>query len=91
MVEDCRARKFITTLAGRRRYLPDIGHAERGRRARAERQAINSTVQGSAADLCKAAMVSLADGVASAFPDAPKACRLILQARCLTLSRNLHW
>ncbi|CAL8465203.1 g4738 [Coccomyxa elongata] len=79
VVEDCRSRKFITTLAGRRRYLPDIGHADRGRRARAERQAINSTVQGSAADLCKAAMVSLADGVASAFPDAPKACRLILQ------------
>ncbi len=83
VVEDCRSHKFITTLAGRRRYLPDIDHADRGRRGRAERQAINSTVQGSAADLCKAAMVSLADGVASAFPDTPKACRLILQARCV--------
>ncbi|EIE23289.1 hypothetical protein COCSUDRAFT_42188 [Coccomyxa subellipsoidea C-169] len=45
VVEECRARKFITTLAGRRRYLPDIGHSDRGRRGRAERQAINSTVQ----------------------------------------------
>lgn len=38
-------------------------------------------MQGSAADLCKAAMVTLHDGVPSAFPDAPKACRLVLQAR----------
>ena len=45
VVEECRARKFITTLAGRRRYLPDIGHLDRARRGRAERQAINSTVQ----------------------------------------------
>lgn len=81
VVEECRAKKFVQTLFGRRRYLPDIGAGDRGRRARAERQAVNSTVQGSAADLCKAAMVALADGVASAFPDAPKACRLILQVR----------
>ena len=94
VVENCRARKFVSTLMGRRRYLPDIGHSDRGRRARAERQAINSTVQGSAADLCKAAMVALHDGVPSAFPDSPKACRLILQvtaAAGLFAFRGRQW
>lgn len=94
VVEDCGARKFVCTLMGRRRYLPDIGHSDRGRRARAERQAINSTVQGSAADLCKAAMVALHDGVPSAFPDSPKACRLILQvtaAAGLLAFRGRQW
>jgi DNA polymerase I-like protein with 3'-5' exonuclease and polymerase domains len=80
VVEDCRRDRFVRTLGGRRRYLPDIAEAaDRGRRARAERQAINSTVQGSAADLCKAAMVALGARASAAFEGRPKACRLILQ------------
>ncbi|MEN0066797.1 MAG: DNA polymerase, partial [Myxococcota bacterium] len=51
---------YVTTWAGRRRYLPDLWSGDPAARARAERQAINTPVQGSAADLCKRAMTALA-------------------------------
>lgn len=47
---------FVQTLLGRYRRLPDILSKNRMRRAEAERQAVNTTIQGSAADLIKAAM-----------------------------------
>ena len=59
VVRDCRKRGYVETLAGRRRYLPEIRAAEPKRAAAARRQAINSTVQGSAADLIKQAMLRL--------------------------------
>ena len=44
---ECRKNGFVTTLSGRRRYLPQItGSANQYARAAAERQAINTTVQG---------------------------------------------
>ena len=45
LVEACRRDRFVTTIGGRRRYLLDIDSADSGRRAAAERQAINSAVQ----------------------------------------------
>jgi len=48
---------YVTTLSGRRRRLPDLRSSDRGLRARAERQAVNAVVQGSASDICKQAMV----------------------------------
>lgn len=56
-----RARKdgFVTTLLGRRRYLPDLRSNVYPMRAAAERMAINAPAQGSAADLIKLAMVKL--------------------------------
>lgn len=45
LVEACRRDRFVTTIGGRRRYLIDIDSSESGRRAAAERQAINSAVQ----------------------------------------------
>lgn len=61
VVEACKDRRppHVKTLLGRRRRLPTIwarGFAERGK---AERQAVNSLIQGSAADLIKLAMVRL--------------------------------
>ena len=56
-VEQARERGYVETLLGRRRYLPDIQSANGTIRAMAERNAINSPVQGSAADMIKAAMV----------------------------------
>ena len=50
---------YVSTLSGRRRRLPDITSSDTSLRARAERQAINSVVQGSAADLCKKAMIDV--------------------------------
>jgi len=50
---------FVTTMYGRRRYLPELGAAPGGARAQAERIAINTPIQGTAADLIKLAMIRL--------------------------------
>ncbi|GIV20256.1 MAG: DNA polymerase [Armatimonadota bacterium] len=50
---------FVTTLYGRRRYVPEIHHANRNVRQAAERAAINSPLQGTAADIIKLAMIEL--------------------------------
>lgn len=47
----------IKTLTGRRRYLPEIMSRDNGLRAGAERQAFNTKIQGSAADIIKIALV----------------------------------
>ena len=52
---------FVTTLFNRRRYLPDIHHRNRVIRAEAERMAINTPIQGTAADLIKKAMIHIHD------------------------------
>jgi len=48
---------YVTTMFGRRRYLPNLRSEEVGFRAQAERQAFNTKIQGSAADIIKVAMV----------------------------------
>jgi DNA polymerase I len=58
-VEQARDKGFVTTMLGRRRPIPEIDSTNPSRRALAERLAINSVVQGSAADLIKLAMVDL--------------------------------
>lgn len=49
----------IRTLLGRKRRLPELFRADKGQRMAAERQAVNSLIQGSAADLIKLAMIRL--------------------------------
>lgn len=48
---------YIETLFGRRRYIPDLNAKEMGLLSRAERQAFNTMIQGSAADIMKLALV----------------------------------
>jgi DNA polymerase I-like protein with 3'-5' exonuclease and polymerase domains len=48
---------YVSTMLHRRRYLPDLRSKEMWKRARAERQAFNTVIQGSAADLIKVAMI----------------------------------
>lgn len=58
----CSAREngYVETLAGRRRYVRDICETNNSRkRAKAERQAINTTIQGSAADIAKYAILRM--------------------------------
>lgn len=50
---------FVRTIEGRRRPIPDINSQNRPARAQAERLAVNTVIQGSAADLIKIAMVRL--------------------------------
>ena len=52
-----RARGYVTTLLGRRRYLPDLVSGNPVARNAAERMAMNSPVQGTASDMIKIAMV----------------------------------
>jgi len=58
-IATARARGYTTTLMNRKRYLPDIDSKNKQVRSAAERVAINSPVQGSAADLIKAAMIHI--------------------------------
>jgi len=58
-VADAKERGFVTTLLGRRRYLPDLASRNRVLRQAAERMAVNSVIQGTAADLIKGAMVAV--------------------------------
>ncbi len=50
---------YVTTLLNRRRYIPEINSKNIGLRQFAERQAINTPVQGSAADLMKLAIINI--------------------------------
>jgi len=56
---DCRENGFVETLYGRRRLIPEIGSKSFTERSAAEREAVNTVIQGTAADLIKKAMVSV--------------------------------
>ena len=57
--ESARELGYVTTLSGRRRPLPDMRSLSGQARALAERQAVNTLIQGSAADLIKFAMLAV--------------------------------
>ena len=57
--EVARQQGYVTTLFGRRRYLPDINSANGTVRGFAERNAINAPIQGTAADIIKVAMIHI--------------------------------
>lgn len=58
-VENCRKDGYVTTLMGRRRELRDINSRNALARTNAERVAINTPIQGSAADMIKVAMINI--------------------------------
>ena len=57
--EVAREKGYVTTLFGRRRYLPDINSHNATVRGFAERNAINAPIQGTAADIIKVAMIHI--------------------------------
>ena len=57
--QTARERGYVTTLFGRRRYLPDINSSNATVRGFAERNAINAPIQGTAADIIKVAMIRI--------------------------------
>ena len=59
IVEQARRDGYVTTLLGRRRLLPEIKSRNRIRREFAERTAINTPIQGTAADIIKLAMLAV--------------------------------
>jgi DNA polymerase I len=74
-VEFARKNGYVTTLLGRRRYLRDIDSRSAVTRANAERMAINSPIQGTAADLIKLAMIH----IQKAFMENKLKSRMIMQ------------
>ena len=58
-IQEAKEKKYVTTLLGRRRYLRDIDSRNYTLRGFAERNAINTPIQGTAADIIKLAMVKI--------------------------------
>jgi len=59
IVQDAKQQGYVTTLMNRRRYLPEITSRNFNTRSFAERTAMNTPIQGSAADIIKKAMIDL--------------------------------
>ena len=75
VVEDARRDGYVQTLLGRRRWLPALRSPHGAERSFAERAAINTPLQGSAADLMKLAMIRVHRALKGLGPSA----RLLLQ------------
>lgn len=63
MINFCREHGYVQTLMGRKRWLKDINSANFTVRGYAERNAINSPIQGTAADMIKMAMIKIHDAM----------------------------
>lgn len=61
--DEARKNGFVTSLFGRRRYFPSINDRNFNVRSRAEREAINMPIQGTASDIVKIAMIRVADAL----------------------------
>ncbi|KAM4751261.1 DNA polymerase theta isoform 2-T2 [Anableps anableps] len=70
-VKKCLKDGYVQTLMGRRRYLAGITSTNPHVKAHAERQAVNTTVQGSAADIVKLATVNIQKRLRKTYPGAP--------------------
>lgn len=75
IIEQARSDGYVTTLLGRRRYLPEIHSRNRNFREFAERAAVNTPIQGTAADIIKRAMIE----VDRMLAEDPSGARMILQ------------
>lgn len=75
VIKDAKRDGFVTTLFGRRRYLPELSASNGMLRAFGERVARNAPIQGTAADIIKIAMIKVNDRINREVPGA----RLILQ------------
>ncbi len=74
-IKQARLDGFVSTLFGRRRYLPELNNSNRMLQAFGERVARNAPIQGTAADIIKLAMIRVYDRLKKEMPSA----RLILQ------------
>jgi DNA polymerase-1 len=74
-IEEARERGYVETLGGRRRFFPDLRSSNQTIRGNAERAAINTPIQGTAADMIKLAMIR----VDALLRDKPYQTRMLLQ------------
>ncbi|MCC6547721.1 DNA polymerase I [Candidatus Sumerlaeota bacterium] len=73
--QEAREKGYVTTLLGRRRYIPDIRSSNANTRGFGERVAVNAPIQGTSADMIKVAMIKIARDIAKEKMSA----RMILQ------------
>ncbi len=74
-VSDAKKNGYVTTMFGRRRYIPELSMSNKLVQAAGKRMAMNTPIQGTAADIIKLAMVKVYDRLRRELPDA----KLILQ------------
>ncbi|MFM7841900.1 MAG: DNA polymerase, partial [Nitrospira sp.] len=74
-IEEAKRQGYTTTIAGRRRPIPELQGSDSAQRNYGERQAVNSPIQGSAADVIKVAMIAVHKKLHAALP----ATKMILQ------------
>jgi DNA polymerase-1 len=74
-IAEAHERGYVTTLLGRRRYIPELSMRNETDRAAGERIAANTPIQGSAADLCKLSMLHIDRALPAVAPRA----RMLLQ------------
>lgn len=74
-IEKAKEDGFVTTVFGRRRYIPELQAKNFNLRSFGERAAMNAPIQGTAADIIKIAMVKVYDALGEKCPEA----KLILQ------------
>ncbi|MBV7296141.1 DNA polymerase I [Corynebacterium sp. TAE3-ERU12] len=83
VVEQARKDGYTATLYDRRRYLPELNSTNRIARENAERAALNSPIQGTAADIIKVAMLRVDDALKRGGAAADEAVRQPLKSRVL--------
>ncbi|MDD5136296.1 MAG: DNA polymerase I [Candidatus Omnitrophica bacterium] len=66
LIAEAREKGFVSTILGRRRYIPEINNQNMQIRQFAERTAINAPIQGSAADVIKVAMIEIEEKLSAA-------------------------
>ena len=74
-IEEAKQRGYVTTILGRRRPIPELASSEQVQRSFGERMAVNSPIQGSAADLIKVAMIAVSRRLHEELPST----KMILQ------------
>ena len=74
-IEDGKTKGYTTTILGRRRPIPELQSGDPSQRGAGERMAVNSPIQGSAADLIKLAMIHVHRRLQAELPH----CKMILQ------------
>lgn len=74
-IKECEETSYVQTIMGRRRYIPNINSKNKTEKAGAERIAINTPIQGSAADIVKQAMIQVSQSLEKKYPNA----KLLLQ------------
>jgi DNA polymerase-1 len=74
-INEAREAGYVETLSGRRRYFPDLNSGNQNIRGNAERAAINTPIQGTAADMIKLAMIR----IDALLREKPYQSRMLLQ------------